>query len=117
MSKKDKELEFSDGKKRDIHNSRHLEELLDMGKMNPYGTIDKELFAERVEVMGVEAMRSLAIRVGVTPTNRQEEMRKRLLNNFDSYISQNRHVRAVPKPALDPQSKEYKNIEHLLGFD
>lgn len=112
------EFDFADGKDRsvDIHDSRQLEDLLDMGKMNAYGTHDKETFAERVAGMGIEQMRSLAIRVGVTPTNRQEEMRKRLLDNFDSYVSQHRAVRSAPKPSINPQSKEYKSIEHLLKF-
>jgi len=122
---KDKELEFTDGKNRSseskasksIYDSKDLESLLDMGKMNPYGTIDKETFAEKVEKMGIEQMRNLAIRVGVTPTNRQNQMRKRLLDNFDSYVSRHRAVKSAPKPSVDPSSEEYKNIEHLLKFD
>lgn len=120
MKEEQLEFDFTDGKKRDgepKYSQSEMEKILDMGKMNAYGTMDKETFAEKVETMGIDEMRTLAIKVGVAPTTRQSEMRKRLLNNFDSYVSRHRATETFPTPAVDPKSKEYKNIEHLLGFD
>lgn len=115
------EFDFSDGKNREKegYSQSELEKLLGVDKVNPYGTFDKDTFASKVETMGIDEMRNLAVRVGVMPTSRQGEMRKRLLNNFDSYIAQHRAVQTFPKPGVDPNSPEYKKLqdEGLIGFD
>ena len=65
--------------------------------------------------MSLEEMRSLAMRVGVTPTNRQNEMRKRLVDNFDDYLRESRQtVVGITRHSIDPQSKEYAAIKDLL---
>jgi len=118
-----KNLHLTDGKNRDvsqreqdIEKIKELEVLLGFAKINPYGTANKTLFAEKVEHMTLDDMRSLAMRVGVVPTNRQNEMRKRLLDNFDDYLRQSRQtVVGVTRPGLDPTSKAYDSIKDLLG--
>ena len=50
------EFDFSDGKDRETNQPKErsqaeLEQLLDMGKMNPYQTLNKATFIERLEEM------------------------------------------------------------------
>lgn len=108
------EFDFTDGKNRDTENDPKydLEELLQLKKANPYGTLKKEVFEEKVQGMSLGEMRELAIRVGVTPTNRQNELRKRLVNNFDSYSAQHSTLTVNrPRKDIDPTSEAYKKLK------
>lgn len=113
-------LHITDGKDRsarekEVAKIRELESLLGMQRVNPYGTADRTIFAEKVELMPLEEMRELSIRVGVTPTNRQNELRKRLLDNFDDFLRRHRQtVVGATNHSIDPRSKEYESIKDLL---
>ena len=113
------EFDFSDGKDREQKNSKErsqaeLERLLDMGNMNPYQTLNKSTFIERLDGMDFEEKQQLAIRVGVTPVKNNTELTERLVDNFDDFISKSRMIKGTETNAIDPSSEEYKNIKHLL---
>lgn len=119
-----KNLHLTDGKDRnlplkreeEISQIRALEDLLGMARVNPYGTADKTIFAQKVEGMTLEEMRELSMRVGVAVTNRQNELRKRLLANFDDFLRRHRSsVVGVTRHPIDPSSKAYEDIKDLLG--
>lgn len=105
-------LEYSDGKNRDLDEIRNLESLLNMGSNNPYGTIDKRLFEERVEGMNLQQMADLAQRVGVSISNKTTILKERLLEAFDGF--QRRH-RAV-LGGVERHSPDSSDIEDLLAF-
>ncbi len=119
-----KNLHLTDGKDRalslkredEITQIKALEDLLGMSKINPYGTADKTIFAQKVEGMTLEEMRDLSMRVGVAVTNRQNELRKRLLENFDDFLRKHRsNVVGVTRHSIDPKSEAYESIKDLLG--
>lgn len=118
-----KKLHITDGKNRNVVSKREeeiaqikiLEDLLGMHKVNPYGTADKRIFADKVEGMTLEQMRELAMKVGVAMTNRQNELRKRLVANFDDYLRRHRQtVVGVTRHPIDLNSEAYKEIKDLL---
>ena len=113
------EFDFSDGKDREQKKPKErsqaeLEQLLDMGKMNPYQTLNKSTFIERLDGMDLDEKRQLAIRVGITPVNNEDKLKQRLLDNFDDFISRSRMIQGTKTNGIDPSSEEYKNIKHLL---
>ena len=110
------EFDFTDGKKREERtiSKFELDELLGLGSVNPYGTLNEESFASKLDTMGIDDMRALAMRVGLTPINRPEELSKRLLNEFRSFISNHRHSSKESTSSINPNSEAYKSIEHLL---
>ena len=66
--------------------------------------------------MTLEEMRDLSMRVGVAVTNRQNELKKRLLENFDDFLRKHRStVVGVTRHPIDPKSKAYEEIKDLLG--
>ena len=118
MEKQD-EFDFSDGKDRETNQPKErsqaeLEQLLDMGKMNPYQTLSKATFIERLDEMDLDEKRQLAIRVGVTPVNNNTQLTERLVDNFDDFISKSRMIQGTTTNDIDPSSEEYKKIKHLL---
>ncbi|MAP80621.1 MAG: hypothetical protein CL526_05985 [Aequorivita sp.] len=118
MEKQD-EFDFSDGKDRETKQPKErsqseLEQLLDMGKMNPYQTLSKATFIERLDEMDLDEKHQLAIRVGVTPVKNNTQLTERLIDNFDDFISKSRMIQGTPSNDIDPSSEEYKKIKHLL---
>ena len=116
---KQEEFDFSDGKDRETNQPKErsqaeLEQLLDMGKMNPYQTLSKATFIERLDEMDLDEKRQLAIRVGVTPVNNNTQLTERLVDNFDDFISKSRMIQGTTSSDIDPSSEEYKKIKHLL---
>jgi|TARA_B100001094_G_C18149633_1_gene782881 hypothetical protein len=116
---KQEEFDFSDGKDRETNQPKErsqaeLEQLLDMGKMNPYQTLSKATFIERLEEMDLDEKHKLAIRVGITPVNNNTQLTERLVDNFDDFISKSRMIQGATSNDIDPSSEEYKKIKHLL---
>ena len=110
-------LEQSYGKNYELEDVRNLEKLLDMGSNNPYGTIDKQIFREKVEAMTLDQMGSLAVRVGVQLSNRQSHLKTRLIDAFDDF--QRRHRSVLGGIKVNPSIKDspaIKNIQDLLEF-
>jgi len=110
-------LEQSYGKNYELEDVRSLEKLLDMGSNNPYGTIDKNIFREKVEAMTLDQMGSLAVRVGVQPSNRQSVLKTRLIDAFDDFQRRHRAVLGgVKVNPLNMDNPAIKNIQDLLEF-
>ena len=110
-------LEQSYGKNYELEDVRNLEKLLDMGSNNPYGTIDKNLFREKVEAMTLEQMGSLAVRVGVQLTSRQSLLKTRLIDAFDDFQRRHRSVLGgIKVNQINKDNPAIKNIQDLLEF-
>ena len=120
VSKEDKKLEashYSDGKNHALDKVRDLEALLDIPRANPYGTLDLDIFKEKVEVMSLHEMGMLAGRVGVALTNRSSELKARLIRSFENYQRQSRAVLGgVDVTAAKQNDDAYRNIQDLLQF-
>ena len=83
--------------------------------MNPYKTLNKEIFAENVESMSVSEMTSLAIEVGVTPSQNTTQLRKNLIQSFELYARRhNVNVPSSAKPIIDESSPNYKKTVKLF---
>lgn len=111
------DLEQSYGKNYNLEDVRNLEKLLDMGSNNPYGTIDKNIFREKVEAMTLDQMGTLAARVGVQLSNRQSLLRTRLIDAFDDF--QRRHRAVLGGVKVNPISNDnpaIAAIKDLLEF-
>jgi len=114
------EFDVTDGKYRggreeQIAQARELEELLGIHEMNPYKTLNKEIFSQKIESMSVSDMTSLAIEVGVPPTQNTSQLKKQLIQSFDLYAR--RHDVNVPSPAqpiIDESSPNYENTVRLF---
>ena len=93
---------------------KDLEDLLQIGKMNPYGTNDKTTFARRINSMDLDTMRHLAMQVGVQPISNSTKMRERLLESFQSFVNSTRSVVGPVIPSIDPNSEAYESIKDFL---
>ncbi len=111
------ELEYSDGKVRNLDDIKKLEELLDIPRANPYGTLDLEIFKKKVETMSLNEMSNLASRVGVQLTNRQNVLRERLVVSCDNYLRRHRaNIGGVDITAAKRDDDAYNGIQDLLKF-
>ena len=108
------DFDTTDAKNRGESSQFELDELLQLRNVNPYGTLDRDIFASKVETMTLDEMRVLAARIGLTPINRQETLRGRLLDSFSDYVLKYRATQKPKGTSVDPNSEAYKSIEHLL---
>ena len=115
------EFDVTDGKERSqkekqIDQAKELELLLGINEMNPYGTLNKEIFEERVGSMSVSEMTSLAQHVGVTPTQNSTQLKKSLKKSFDLYARRhNVNVPSSARPVIDESSPNYKKTVRLFN--
>jgi len=114
------EFDVTDGKYREnkedqIAQAKELEELLGIHEMNPYRTLNKDIFAENLESMSVSEMTSLAIEVGVPPSQNSTQLRKKLMQSFELYARRhNVNVPSPAKPIIDENSPDYKKTIDLF---
>ena len=114
------EFDVTDGKTRDekaeqIKKARELEDLLGIKDMNPFRTLNKNIFAENLSSMSIADMTSLCNRVGINPPRSQNQMRKALSEAFDMYAQ--KHNVTVPspsKPIIDKNSPNYDSVVRLF---
>jgi predicted subunit of tRNA(5-methylaminomethyl-2-thiouridylate) methyltransferase len=115
------EFDVVDGKHRDdkemqIAQARELEDLLGIREMNPYKTLNREIFEENLESMSISDMTELATHVGVTPTLNSRELKKALKSSFQTYAR--KHNVTVPsqsKPIINKNSPNYKKNMKLFN--
>ena len=122
-SKKEFLEEFSlvDGKdyndKEDkIEKAKQLEDLLGIKDMNPYRTLDKNIFAENLGSMSISKMTELAQRVGISGTEMSSKpsLKKALEKSFDIYLRQhNVSVAGPPTPVVTKVDDEVKKLFEL----
>ena len=112
------EFDIVDGKNRkeeDIENLRNLEELLGVRSMNPYGTLNQEIFAEKLESMTLTDLQNLSIKIGIPPTRNSIELKKNLKKSLDIYIRQHNIGSSVSaRPIIDPSSPNYESVVRLF---
>jgi hypothetical protein len=114
------EFDVTDGKYRDdkaeqIAQARELEELLGIHEMNPYKTLNQDIFEENLESMSVSEMTDLAMHVGVTPQQNSKQLKKDLKQSFATYAKKhNVTVPSQPKPIIDQSSPDYKKTVRLF---
>jgi len=112
------EFDVVDGKNRkeeDIQNLRDLEELLGVKTMNPYGTLNQEIFAEKLESMTLTDLQNLSIKIGIPPTRNSIELKKNLKRSLEIYIRQHNIGSSVSgRPIIDPSSPNYESVVRLF---
>lgn len=112
------EFDIVDGKSRkeqDIQHLRDLEELLGVKDVNPYGTLNQEIFAERIDSMTLTDLQNLAIRVGIPPARNNIELKKNLKRSLEIYIRQHNIGSSVAaRPVIDPSSPNYESVVRLF---
>jgi hypothetical protein len=115
------EFDVTDGKSRDtkadaIKKTRELEELLGIKQCNPYETLSKDVFEDRLANASVAELTDLAKRVGVTPAKHISVLRKDLQKSFDIFVTQhNVTVAGHAEPIIKPNSPEYDSAVKLFG--
>lgn len=112
------ELFYSDGKNYEKESTETLASLLNSNTNNPFKTLDKENFKEKLSRMRLEEKGNLACQVGVRPTSRQEELDRNLLSAFDRFKKSYTVGLGGSEGNgnITPADKEYADIEHLLKF-
>ena len=112
------EFEVADGKLRnedEIKELRELEELFGIKESNPYGTMNRQIFAERISDMTTTDMQNLAMRVGVPPSRNGGELKRLLRNSFDSFVKRHDYgVAGSAKPIINPNSPNYESAVKLF---
>ena len=118
------EFDITDGKHRSskqeqIEQVKELEDLLGMPKMNPYGTLHRDIFKQRLDNCNASELTDLAARVGIPRERNMNLLRKSLMKSFDFYVQKhNVTVQGSSKPILDPSSPDYESTVRLFkeGF-
>ena len=114
------EFDVTDGKERDkkqeaLEEVKELEELLGMPQMNPYGTLNRDIFRQKLESSSASELTDLAARVGVPRERNMNLLRKSLLKSFDFYAQKhNVTVQGNAKPIIDPSSPDYEKTVKLF---
>ncbi len=112
------EFDIVDGKNRkeeDIENLRNLEELLGVKTMNPYGTLNQEIFAERLDSMTLTDLQNLSMKIGIPPTRNSIELKKNLKKSLEIYTRQHNIGSSVSgRPIIDPSSPNYESVVRLF---
>jgi hypothetical protein len=113
------EYEVTDGKERDsdeIQKIKDLEEILGIRQVNPYGTLNREIFEEKIGDMTMTDMQNLAMQIGFPPTRDRHALKKGLKKSFDSFLKSH-SVGAVfqPQPIFNESSPNYKKVVKLLS--
>lgn len=115
------EFQFADGKDRtdkenQVEKAKELESLLGIQDMNPYKTLNKNIFAENLGSMSISQMTELAQRVGISgmEMSSKQSLKKSLEKSFDIYLRQhNVSVAGPPTPVATDVSDEVKKLFEL----
>lgn len=118
------DFDITDGKARNskeeqIEHIKELEDLLGMPKMNPYGTLHRDIFKQRLSDCNASELTDLAARVGIPRERNMNLLRKSLMRSFDFYVQKNNvTVQGSSQPILNPSSPEYESTVRLFkeGF-
>ena len=102
-------------RQKDLDDVKELEELLGMPQMNPYGTLTRDIFRQKLESLSAADLTDLAARVGVPRERNMNMLRKSLLKSFDFYAQKhNVTVQGNAKPIIDPSSPDYEKTVKLF---
>jgi Rps23 Pro-64 3,4-dihydroxylase Tpa1-like proline 4-hydroxylase len=107
---------FADGKDRTLASIGKLEKLINMGIQNPYGTLNKEIFADKIDNMLTGELQDLAKRVGVIPQNRRDKLIEQLNKNFNEFVSKHSvGFASQRRGGMDPSHKNYAEAMKLIN--
>ena len=114
------EFDVTDGKDRskfekELQEVKELEELLGMPQMNPYGTLNRELFSRKLEDSSASELTDLAARVGLPRERNMRLLKNSLMKSFDFYAQKHDvTVQGQAKPIIDPSSPDYDSAVKLF---
>jgi hypothetical protein len=112
------EFEVADGKDRDAETIKELkamEALFGIKEGNPYGTMNRQIFAERISDMTTTDLQNLAMRVGVPPSRNGHELKRLLKNSFDSFVKKHDFgIASAHRPVIDENSPNYEEAKRLF---
>jgi hypothetical protein len=112
-------LELTHGKEF-IQKQKHLEELLGINKISPFGTNELEVFEENLKSATQSDLQKLAHRVGLNPFLDKSRLKACLVKEFKAYTKNSRRnlIPQAPKQfQLDKNNPEHqKTIRHLGDF-
>lgn len=112
------EFEVADGKNRDndtIRELKAMEELFGIKEGNPYGTMNRQIFNERIGDMTNTDLQNLAMRVGVPPSRNGHELKRLLRNSFDSFVKKHDYgIASAHRPVIDHNSPNYDEAVRLF---
>lgn len=114
------EFIVADGKQRDkkeeeIKQVKELEDLLGIEQMNPFKTLDKDIFEQNLSSMSVSDMTNMCQNVGLNPPRYVNQMKKALSTAFDLYARKhNVTVQGQAKPIIDKSSPDYDSVVRLF---
>jgi hypothetical protein len=114
------EFIVADGKQRDdkeeeIKKVKELEDLLGIEQMNPFKTLDKDIFRENLSSMSVSDVSNMCQNVGINPPPYVNQMKKALATAFDLYARKhNVTVQGQAKPIIDKSSPDYDSVVRLF---
>jgi len=112
-------FDVADGKDRDsekLQKLKDLEALLGMDTMNPFGTLNREIFAERVDEMTLADLQSLAMRVGYPPSRDRLSLKSGLKKEFSDFLKKHGSgAYSQQEPIIDPSSPNYDSIVKLFN--
>jgi len=114
------EFIVADGKQRDdkeeeIKKVKELEDLLGIEQMNPFKTLDKDIFEQNLSSMSVSDISNMCQNVGINPPPYVNQMKKSLSTAFDLYARKhNVTVQGQAKPIIDKSSPDYDSVVRLF---
>jgi len=114
------EFTVADGKQRDdkeeqIKQVKELEDLLGIEQMNPFKTLDKDIFQQNLSSMSVSDISNMCQNVGLNPPPYVNQMKKALSTAFDLYARKhNVTVQGQAKPIIDKSSPDYDSVVRLF---
>mgnify|MGYP007077427161 CR=1 FL=1 len=114
------EFDVTDGKDRskfekELQEVKELEELLGMPQMNPYGTLNRELFSRKLEESSASELTDLAARAGLPRERNMRLLKNSLMQSFDFYAQKHDvTVQGQAKPIIDPSSPDYDSAVKLF---
>ena len=114
------EFDVTDGKDRskfekELQEVKALEELLGMPQMNPYVTLNRELFSRKLEDSSASELTDLAARVGLPRERNMRLLKNSLMKSFDFYAQKHDvTVQGQAKPIIDPSSPDYDSTVKLF---
>lgn len=114
------EFIVADGKQRDdkeeeIKKVKELEDLLGIEQMNPFKTLDKDIFEQNLSSMSVSDISNMCQNVGLNPPPYVNQMKKALSTAFDLYARKhNVTVQGQAKPIIDKSSPDYDSVVRLF---
>ena len=77
-----KAADYADGQEKDKQRARDLEEILGIKELNPFKTANAEDFDKDLSDMGLNDLRTLAVKSGVFPSGNKTTLKNKLRKEF-----------------------------------